>query len=111
MSPRFNFYINRCFVQPVSDPAVVKAMLNHQIHARYVTMGSPTSGITWPKQDYSGIDPLPVEVGSYPTVVPPDTPSNKLSVARAMAVAGYMGADQANKAVTAGWGARVGGVT
>jgi len=98
VSPRFNFFINRCYVEPVTDPAVVKALLNHSIHARYITMGSPTLGIPWPKSQYDGVDPLPVAVGSYPVQVAPNAPSNEKSVYRAMAVAGYYGSAVAQTA-------------
>lgn len=104
VSPRFAFFINRLFVQPVRDPAVVKALLNRSIHARYYSMGNPLNGIPWPKSYYGDIDPLPGIVGSYPTKVPLSTPSNIKTVERAMAAAGYLAGAGLKQAKEYEWG-------
>ncbi|MGI0067034.1 MAG: hypothetical protein ACREB9_01200 [Thermoplasmata archaeon] len=57
-SPRFDFLINRLYVQPVNDPLTVQRLLKRAIPAHYFSMGNPKVNLPYAPQQYGGAKPL-----------------------------------------------------
>lgn len=63
VNPRLDFYVNRLYVEGVTDPVTVQRLLRRQVPARYVSMGSPKTNMPWPANNYNGLQPLPSDAG------------------------------------------------
>jgi hypothetical protein len=63
VNPRLDFYMNRLYVQPVGDPAIVQRLMKRSIPARYVSMGLPKTNMPWPASNYNKAQPLPSALG------------------------------------------------
>lgn len=96
VNPRFRFLVNRLYVEPVSDPAIVQRLLKRTMPARYASLGAPNVSLPWPSNNYEGIQTLPVEVAELPPVGADRSKTKRgaqpASVEQALISAGYLSA-------------------
>jgi len=94
VNPRFYFLVNRLYVEPVDDPAIVQRLLKRTMPARYASMGLPTANIPWPTYNYDGIRPLSSTVGELPPIggakAAPAKGAAPVSVEQALIASGYL---------------------
>lgn len=67
VNPRLDFLINRIYVQPVNDPALVQRLLKRAVPAHYFSMGNPKVNLPYSSTAYNGAKPLPSGAGDLPT--------------------------------------------
>jgi|GEM_PF-1327343 hypothetical protein len=94
VNPRFYFLVNRLYVDPVTDPAIVQRLLKRTMPARYVSLGAPNVNLPWPSNNYGKIQPLGAEAGDLPPYSSsrgkPKNSAASTSVEQALISAGYL---------------------
>jgi len=60
-NPRLNFYVNRLWVNPVKNSAVVKDLITGRRSAKRFTIGDPTTSTPYDPSAYGGATPIPID--------------------------------------------------
>jgi hypothetical protein len=58
INPRFNFFINRMFVEPVDDPQLALSLLTRRIPAHYTSVGNPENSVAYDSTAYGDVKPV-----------------------------------------------------